>query len=38
MKILINSHIDSMIALNYLLESMKLYTEFKNYDILIFIT
>lgn len=37
MKIVINSHINSMIALNHLLESMKLYKEFNEYDVLIFI-
>ena len=37
MKIVINSHIKSEIALNHLLESMKIQTEFKLYDIIIVI-
>ena len=37
MKIVINSHIKSEIALNHLLESMKIQSEFKLYDIIIVI-
>jgi len=35
MKIVINSHIKSEIALNHLLETMKNQSEFKSYDIII---
>ena len=37
MKIVINSHINGTIALDHLLESMKLYKEFNEYEIIIII-
>lgn len=37
MKIVINSHINGTIALDHLLESMKLYEDFNNYEIIIVI-
>ena len=37
MKIVINSHNKSSIALNHLLESMQMYEEYNNYEIIIII-